>query len=283
MHAYLIIAHNNFSILEKLLKLLDDARNDIYIHIDKKAQFKNYDKLKLLCKYSNVLFIESMDIKWADFTQVECELNLLKIAVEKKYEYIHLLSGVCMPIKTQDEIHKFFNENRGKEFIYFETAYPTGKTLERVRYYHYFSGRRNIFNRIMTKAEVVVQKALGINRIKGKKIQKGANWFSITGDFAKYVVAYDKDIRKQFHNTISGDEFFLQTIFINSPFKDNLYKATFDDSNEQNMRYIDWKRGNPYTFNEADFDEIMNSGCLFVRKLTEDNKLPDMIFSKIFK
>lgn len=37
-HAYLIMAHNNFYILEKLLILLDDPRNDIYIHIDKKCQ-----------------------------------------------------------------------------------------------------------------------------------------------------------------------------------------------------------------------------------------------------
>lgn len=36
-HAYLIMAHNNFYILEKLLRLLDDSRNDIYVHIDKKV------------------------------------------------------------------------------------------------------------------------------------------------------------------------------------------------------------------------------------------------------
>ena len=29
-HAYLIIAHNEFKILEKLVHLLDDSRNDIY-------------------------------------------------------------------------------------------------------------------------------------------------------------------------------------------------------------------------------------------------------------
>lgn len=30
-HAYLIIAHNNWKILERLLILLDDNRNDIYL------------------------------------------------------------------------------------------------------------------------------------------------------------------------------------------------------------------------------------------------------------
>lgn len=33
-HAYLIIAHKENAILEKLLKLLDSKENDIYIHVD---------------------------------------------------------------------------------------------------------------------------------------------------------------------------------------------------------------------------------------------------------
>ena len=36
MHAYMIIAHNQFELLERLIAALDDERNDIYIHIDKK-------------------------------------------------------------------------------------------------------------------------------------------------------------------------------------------------------------------------------------------------------
>lgn len=35
--AWLIIAHNQFDYLKKILKLLDSERNDIFLHIDKKA------------------------------------------------------------------------------------------------------------------------------------------------------------------------------------------------------------------------------------------------------
>ena len=38
-HAILIMAHNQFDILEKLLIMLDHERNDIYIHIDRKSGF----------------------------------------------------------------------------------------------------------------------------------------------------------------------------------------------------------------------------------------------------
>ena len=37
-HAILIMAHNQFEILEKLMTQLDHERNDIYIHIDRKSR-----------------------------------------------------------------------------------------------------------------------------------------------------------------------------------------------------------------------------------------------------
>ena len=43
-HAYLILAHNEFGLLQTLVSCLDDPRNDIFIHIDKKV--KEMPKLK---------------------------------------------------------------------------------------------------------------------------------------------------------------------------------------------------------------------------------------------
>lgn len=37
-HAYLIITHSEFEILSRLLQALDDERNDIYIHFDRKLK-----------------------------------------------------------------------------------------------------------------------------------------------------------------------------------------------------------------------------------------------------
>ena len=34
-HAYLILAHHEFGLLQTLIDCLDDVRNDIYVHIDK--------------------------------------------------------------------------------------------------------------------------------------------------------------------------------------------------------------------------------------------------------
>lgn len=38
-HAYLLLPYNNPDLLKKLIKLLDDPRNDIYVHVDAKSDF----------------------------------------------------------------------------------------------------------------------------------------------------------------------------------------------------------------------------------------------------
>ena len=50
------------------------------------------------------------------------------------------------------------------------------------------------------------------------------------------------------------DEMFLQTIVYNSSFKDKLYDKDYDDAGLGNQRYIDWKRGTPYTVRNEDFE-----------------------------
>ena len=56
-HAYLILAHKNFGQLRKLLALLDDLRNDIFVHVDRKAAF-DQSAWDDACRYSGLVFIE---------------------------------------------------------------------------------------------------------------------------------------------------------------------------------------------------------------------------------
>ena len=78
-HAYLIKAHHQFGLLEKLLILLDDERNDIYIHIGKNVI---YDKRKLeSCTVrSHIYFVPPVKETWGGYRlKVSCPfLKLLK-------------------------------------------------------------------------------------------------------------------------------------------------------------------------------------------------------------
>lgn len=110
-HAYLIIAHNNWKQLSLLLSVLDDERNDIYIHIDKKSKNVPIDSLRKSVKKSKLHIYRKFKIYWGHFSQVECELYLFEKTSKNKYFRYHLISGADLPIKSQDYIHDFFEKN----------------------------------------------------------------------------------------------------------------------------------------------------------------------------
>ena len=62
-HAYLILAHNQFDLLSKLLRCLDDSRNDIFLHIDLKASFER-EQLISVVKESNLYFTDRVSVRW---------------------------------------------------------------------------------------------------------------------------------------------------------------------------------------------------------------------------
>lgn len=287
-HAYLIMAHNNFEILEKTLKLLDDTRNDLYIHIDKKVKKFNFNKYKSLIKFSNIHFVKRIDVRWSDYSQIKCELELLKEATKTHHKYYHLLSGVDIPLQSQNVIHDFF-ANSNKEFVHFRNHNSFDNRLERINYYHLFyrnarssSKIKLVVSQKMHSSLLKLQKKLKITRIKPDSIsdyRDGANWFSITEELANYVVSLEKEIKKKYKYTYCADEVFLQTIVYNSKFYQNLSSYKNDDYNGI-KRIIDWQRGNPYSFKAKDYQEIINNDNFFVRKV-EDVDLAKKIYDKV--
>lgn len=268
-HAYLIIAHNSFRQLQLLLNLLDDARNDIYVHIDKKSEFPQLD----LPKYSNLEILERrLDVRWGDISQIEVEILLFKEAYKKgPYMYYHLLSGVDFPIKTNDYIHDFFTKHEGLEFIGFGEPF-----FDRCTKYHFFTRHLKNKNKLEKYFWIVLRTICEKIANSFKKsfpadieIKSGANWVSITNDFCGYLISKENYILENFKYGICCDEVFIQTIFWNSPFK---FKNFYGDTGypyERSIRLIDWERGDPYVWGadpEYDYQLIRESRCLFARK-----------------
>ena len=206
---------------------------------------------------------------WGGYSQINAELLLLKKATEtNQYAYYHLLSGQDLPIKPQSYIHDFFEKNNGLEFVRFEKE--SFQYQDRIKYYYWLQDKIGRKYKFLTKTLKAIQRVFHVNRNKGTIFQKGSNWFSITDNLARHVVSKEAWIKKTFHDTICCDEVFLQTIIVNSTFKDRLAHAKFDDSNEMFMRLIDWNRGNPYVFTIDDLSEIKTSPMLFCRKFSSD-------------
>jgi len=287
-HAYLIMCHTDFYILEKLLILLDFEMNDIYIHVDKKVKDFNFDYYRKLLKKSNLYYVKQTDVRWGTYKQIECELLLFEEAHKKKYQYYHLLSGIDLPLKPQKEIHDFFEKHKGMEFIAFDNHNKVKKYAhERILYRHYFvnqlRGKNKIISRFFNSLHsrlLLLQKKLKIKRKIPFQVRKGANWISITDELVNYILENKKIIKKYFSKSYCADEVFVQTLVYNSSFYRNVYSKK-DDDYLGIKRYIDWKRGNPYTFTEEDFDLLINSKCFFARKFsTETDKV---VIDKIFQ
>ena len=142
-HAYLIIAHNEPEVLKMLLDMLDDVRNDIFVHIDRRAR-SLYESIKgYTPNYSDLIVLEHpIAVYWGDISQVKVEYMLFERAFSQgPYAYYHLLSGVDLPIKSQDYIHAFFRKNQGKEFVGFWMNKAHKRDLDRKVYRYYLLTR----------------------------------------------------------------------------------------------------------------------------------------------
>lgn len=283
-HAYLIMAHNEFELLAKLVSMLDYKNNDIYIIVDKKA--KGFDKsiIESAVKEANVTFLKRIKTFWAGTSLIKAEVMLLREATKKYHDYYHLLSGVDLPIKTHEQIDAFFEKNNGKEFVTFdETACKTGNFLNRVTYFHL----QGLNHKLIAKTDnalLKLQQVLKVNRIKNKKIEfkKGGQWFDITHGFAEYTVdqmTNNPKLKKAFRNVSYCDEVFMQTLLYSSEYYGN--RATFG------THFIDWSnhKGSPEILTEKDFDRIINSDRLYARKfsLQADSKVVEKIINHVSK
>ena len=283
-HAYLIMAHTQPELLKKLLKMLDNERNDIYLHIDSKAKDYPLDEIAAVLQKSKCIFTERTDVKWGSYSQIHCEMVLLKEAVKTEHAYYHLLSGMDLPIKSQDEIFAFFEKYNGLEFVDEDDATISEAALSRVKYTHKFYGKAGSVKDILGALSVKGQKLLGVDKTQkyGNIIfQKGRNWFSITHGLAKLVVEKEDWIQEVFGQSVCGDELFLQTVARNSEYAEKICNPNTMPE-VPDTRYIDWKRGsnnNPYVFREDDFEELKNALGLFARKfdLNVDKKIVEKL------
>lgn len=286
-HAILIMAHNQFDILEKLLIMLDHERNDIYIHIDRKGGFFDEEHFKQLCHHSRITFIPRKRLHWGHSSLVECELDLMEAALSsgETYCYFHLLSGVDLQIKHTEEIHHFFDEHPDQQFIALRNVYSGLNGLKR---YYFFLPLRS-YSKVLAKGMDIVssyiQMMLKVDRLKRLgdiQFCKCQQWFSISEECARYVVSKREWIHEFIRFTCCSDEMFLGTVIVNSEFKDQIYHPY--RSLGGHMRLIDRERpegASPHTFTMEDWEMIEQCPYFWARKfdMSRDSEVIEKVYN----
>lgn len=270
-HAYLILAHNEFEVLQRLIQAIDDERNDIYIHFD--GKLKSYPVYNTYRANLNIL-TNRIDVRWGDVSVVKAEYILFEEAYRHGgYAYYHLLSGVDIPLKSQDYIHHFLEENAWREFIGYYQGDISKEIERKVCMWHLFpqsfkdiSGIQTTFKKILRAIYIRLQLLLGVRRNEQVNFRKGTQWVSITEEFVGYLLQRKREVLKIYDHTFCADEIFVQTICWNSPFRERIYDA----NNERHgcLRMIGWKDNQLEEWEEKDFDVLMDSDALFARKFS---------------
>jgi len=277
--AYIIQAHKGFKQLNILIDILS-KNSDVYLHIDLKNNCL-YQKLKKHYLSQDNVFIISdrVSVNWSGFSQVKATLNLLKAVREKKYDYVTLLSGQDLPIKSHSEIISFLSEDVHREFIHIAPDYKNYSW--RILRYSPWSESKFIRDFPLNKINSISIKLQNLLNIKKPffsdlDIYMGSSWFTITNTAVEYILnSIDHKLIEGFQSTTCSDEHFIQTLLMNSSFKEKVVG--------ENIVYIDWseKNPNPKILTMDDYSKLQNSPKLFARKFDID--IDSDIIDKITK
>lgn len=270
-HAYLILAHNEFELLRLLVSLLDDPRNDLYLHFDKKVE----ELPEIHTQQAGLMILDKrIDVRWGAPSMMEAEYALFEAAVPRgPYQYYHLLSGVDLPLKSQDEIYAFCDRFDGDEFIGYTWTEMPPEFRRKVQCWHLFPEdfkSPNLFKKALRAGFVRLQEWFGIYRNRDVDFKKGSQWVSVTDGMARYFLDHRDWVRRTFRNTFCCDELVMQTLCWMSPYREHIHSLASDP--EGCMREIGW-RENPghrewilKDWTAADYERLAASPALFARK-----------------
>lgn len=279
-HAIMVMGFgNNASVLQQTINVLDDSEIDFIIHWDKR-----YKTPKLVSKKSKIIFIEQMKVNWATDLQTLAEKKLFEYVVNSTYEYdyCHLISANDAPLMDCEYFKTFFKPKT----YYLGFVDYLEETFEKRMKFFYPIRHLNVKRKKEIYIKIVrqINKIFGINRIRGKIIEKGCNWFSMDTCYLKEVLNFSDF--KMFKHTFASDEFYVQTALkrLKPEGLANKYNYLSDAermnrSSKMALRYIDWHRGNPFNFNIDNFSELnnlKNKNYAFVRKVYDDRIIKKM-------
>lgn len=271
-HMILVMGYgNDAAVLQEVINHFDDSKIDFLIHWDAR-----YNKPHLYSTLSKINFISAQPVCWGTFDQIKVELRLLQAVQDSTnhYDYVHLISSQDIPLMSKKYFISYFNQP-----MYLGSTVATKNDRLRISYYYprLISNLRTTSGRLYIKLVQLINRGLKINRLKkypSQAINKGANWFSIQTAMIQTVLDYPH--LDMFKHSYLADELFLQTIFA-----EQLINKGTDDDNQQAARYIDWRRGKPYTFTQNDvpeLSELIDTKYAFARKINDPN-----ILIKLFK
>lgn len=264
-HAFLIIAHNEYGILQRLVSALDADGNDLFVHIDRKV--KDLPRLQV-GRARLFLLPDRVDVRWGSVSQIRCELALLKAArVQGAYDFCHIISGTTLPLMPWEQLDAFFASHKGKCVltpVHKDQPYQETLKMHRKNLFlkHYAAkGLRGRISQFLWRCGIAVQRLLKREINPGMDFYKASNWLSLPQEAVDYLLSREDEILKTYRYSFCGDEYFVPTELMASPLRDSILNC-------DHYLKCDIPRSTSGVFHLEDLPELQRSGFLFARKFT---------------
>lgn len=299
---YIIMAHKQPAQLKRLVDALSDRDTYFYVHIDREVDSSPFEMS--LKDNKNVFFLtgeKKVTTVWGSIEIIKATISLMKEVVKDgRYGYTVLMSGQCYPIKSNDYIRAFFENNEGINFIEgFKLPHPLWSDADvRLKHYTFYSFGK--VRKMITVPPLIL--LFDVKRIRGY-LRKylgaiknfptklglllrhrsmpgnlvaygGMAYWAMPLNSIRFIVDYVKDNPQYLSDhtyTLYPDEVFIQTIVWN--FLSNI---------DPPVTYASWPTSqyvSPKIFTSQDLEQIRERTELFARKfdIQIDEKILDMI------
>jgi hypothetical protein len=293
--AHIIVTYFNLEQTLRLFNSLNHKDSCFVFHVSKKCEPKYFEMLYAALKdHNNCFFAKRINIVWSNFTFVQAMLNSIDTLVESKvdFDYAFLHSGQDYPVKSRNYIVNALSENRGKQYLEVIPFSELNHISNWLDTYHFWVGKRHFWHPHQRSNKIIIafyNFVFSLFLPKNRELPqafipyKGSTWWTLTRDCVEFLHQQShspdgKKIIKYFKNTWHPAEFFVQTILMNSKYREDII------NNDQ--RFIIWPEnddGHPKILTEADYNDIICSDRLFARKFNSriDAKVLDLLDNKI--
>lgn len=271
--AYLILCHADPNHIKRLTDKITNRTNDeAFVHVDGKCDIKPFEQ-KMQDNPQVHIIKERVCVHWGGYSSIEATINLFKAALSSKeniFDRFVVLQGLEYSIKTNREIHTFFEKNFETE-LSLDSANLFWAKLVHILNYKAFLGHRIIPH---FKKNYTVDHS-------GKKLEifQGCAQFGVTRKLAEYIVKFydeNKMFNKYFKTMYAPDEAYFHTIVYNSPFVNNtpdgkaITRPHLTDF--ENLTYFEYPTTVTLFTKKSDWPKLRDSGFLYFRKASSESK-----------
>lgn len=297
-----MLCHKDPEIVRAIASKLLSGNDDLMVvHVDLKSKITPFHVA--LADLPRIRFVHHREaVYWGGFSSIIATVRAMKIGLAESCDRFIILQGNDWPIKTQEQIHTFFEKNRDTEFI---NAYNISNSKKKNEYMK--SAGFYMFDKVdrsKITPKTILARLLSLINKTGFKYRRGYfrtsdgrrmdvfwGWahVALTQACVKFIVKnYDScpSLNKYFEHIFPPDETYFQTLVYNSDFR--LQTVTGDALSEDahqsvesmlNLTYFEYLPGKVRIFDSPDELDTLNlSNYLFVRKVS--NRFVRMIESK---